>query len=212
MPIVDGLTSAKMIRSFEKSHPSHMLSQRAAPHGRIPIIAVSASLVEKERETYIDAGFDGWILKPISFDRLKQIMLGIVDTTARSENIYKPGNWERGGWFGKAQDTAFSANTQPDADKMPMTDPSESAQNAASSSDPFVREENSSRQTQEQKRLADEQEKGREESEEKNEGEEHFTKMSQVADFAHNAPQASDERTDEETSSDAPALAASAET
>jgi CheY-like chemotaxis protein len=69
MPIVDGLTSTKMIRSFEKSHPSHLLSKRAARNGRVPIIAVSASLLEKERQTYIDAGFDGWILKPISFDR-----------------------------------------------------------------------------------------------------------------------------------------------
>ena len=96
MPIVDGLTSTKMIRSFEKSHPTHLLSKRAARNGRIPVIAVSASLLEKERQTYIDAGFDGWILKPISFDRLKHIMLGIVDAGARKENLYKSGGWERG--------------------------------------------------------------------------------------------------------------------
>jgi DNA-binding response OmpR family regulator len=72
-----------------------MLSKRAARNGRIPIIAVSASLIEKERQIYIDAGFDGWILKPIAFDRLKHIMLGIVDAGARKENLYKSGGTRR---------------------------------------------------------------------------------------------------------------------
>lgn len=161
MPIVDGLTSTKMIRSFEKSHPTHLLSKRAARNGRIPIIAVSASLLEKERQIYIDAGFDGWILKPISFDRLKSIMLGIVDAGARKDNLYKSGGWERGGWFQQAQKDIFAADTSP-AERMPMTDPSEGAQKAASSADPFVREEDDSLQTQEQARMADEQEKERE--------------------------------------------------
>lgn len=161
MPIVDGLTSTKMIRSFEKSHPTHLLSKRAARNGRIPIIAVSASLLEKERQIYIDAGFDGWILKPISFDRLKSIMLGIVDAGARKDNLYKSGGWERGGWFQQAQKDIFAADTSP-AERMPKTDPSEGAQKAASSADPFVREEDDSLQTQEQARMADEQEKERE--------------------------------------------------
>ena len=161
MPIVDGLTSTKMIRSFEKSHPTHLLSKRAARNGRVPIIAVSASLLEKERQIYIDAGFDGWILKPISFDRLKSIMLGIVDAGARKDNLYKSGGWERGGWFQQAQKDIFAADTSP-AERMPMTDPSEGAQKAASSADPFVREEDDSLQTQEQARMADEQEKERE--------------------------------------------------
>lgn len=162
MPIVDGLTSAKMIRSFEKSHPTHMLSKRAARNGRIPIIAVSASLIEKERQIYIDAGFDGWILKPIAFDRLKQIMIGIVDAGVRKDNLYKTGGWERGGWFVQAQKDIFAADTAP-SERMPMTDPSEGAQKAASSDDPFVREEDESLQTQEQARMAGEQEKKREE-------------------------------------------------
>ncbi|KAM0723957.1 hypothetical protein Q7P37_000948 [Cladosporium fusiforme] len=202
MPIVDGLTSAKMIRSFEKTHPTHMLSKRAIPNGRIPIIAVSASLVEKERQVYIDAGFDGWILKPISFDRLKAIMLGIVDSGVRAENLYKQGSWERGGWFSKAQNDIYAANTQP-TNKMPMTDPSEGAQNAASSGDPFVREENTSVQTQEQKRMADEQAKGREETEEPKERVEDDSNVSQVEDFAGDAPQASQETPGEDKPKDA---------
>lgn len=124
MPIVDGLTSAKMIRSFEKSHPTHMLSERASLNGRVPIIAVSASLIERERQMYIDGGFDGWILKPISFDRLNEIMKGIVDESVRDNNLYGPGNWERGGWFGKRQPNVWQADTAPETGKIPPSGPS----------------------------------------------------------------------------------------
>jgi CheY-like chemotaxis protein len=99
MPIVDGLTSTKMIRSHEKTAPEHTLSERAALNFRIPIIAVSASLIEKEKQTYIDAGFDAWILKPISFPRLNELMNGIVNAKVRESALYQPGKWEQGGWF-----------------------------------------------------------------------------------------------------------------
>jgi CheY-like chemotaxis protein len=103
MPIVDGLASTKLIRSFESTHSSDHLSSRASLNGRVPIIAVSASLVEKERETYMNAGFDGWILKPISFSRLSELMHGIVGETTREQALYAPGQWEKGGWFTRAQ-------------------------------------------------------------------------------------------------------------
>jgi len=101
MPIVDGLTSTKMIRAFEKSHPVPVssLSRRAALNGRIPIIAVSASLVERNIQDYVDAGFDAWILKPIAFERLTQLMAAIVDPKMKQDCLYEPGQWERGGWF-----------------------------------------------------------------------------------------------------------------
>ena len=120
MPIVDGLTSTKMIRSFEKSFPEKLLSKRAALNGRVPIFAVSASLVEKNRQVYIDAGFDGWILKPIDFTRLTQIMLGIVEEKTRESCLYKPGEWERGGWFAKRQPDVFTSSTIPSA-KAPVS-------------------------------------------------------------------------------------------
>jgi len=202
MPIVDGLTSTKMIRSFEKSHPTHVLSKRAALNGRIPVIAVSASLIEKDRQGYIDDGFDGWILKPISFDRLKHIMLGIVDPGARKANIYKAGGWERGGWFGKAKKDIYAADTKPN-EQPPMTAPSEGVKNAASSDDPFVREEDSSVQTQEQKRMADAQEEEREEesatANDEPEGGNATPTISAVADTTDEEPQApaEDETADE---------------
>lgn len=121
-PIVDGLSSTKMIRSHEKSHPQSNLSPRAASNGRVPIFAVSASLVERERQTYINAGFDGWILKPIDFKRLNVLLLGIVDNDTRNSCLYQPGEWERGGWFHKRQPTVYGAATKP-SEKSPVQNP-----------------------------------------------------------------------------------------
>lgn len=163
MPIVDGLTSTKMIRSFEKSHPSHILSTRATLNGRIPIIAVSASLLERERQTYIDAGFDGWILKPISFPRLAEILTGIIDRKVRRENLYAQGGWEKGGWFEEAQPSVLAANTKPDPSSIPASGPSNGLKIAAATDDPFIKEDNDSRQTKEQNRMGADQEKKREE-------------------------------------------------
>lgn len=112
MPIVDGLTSTKMIRSFEKIH-TDIYSPRAALCGRVPIIAVSASLVERLRQNYIDAGFDAWILKPISFDRLGELMTAIVDTDVREKCLYQSGDWERGGWFHVGQKSSEEVSTAP---------------------------------------------------------------------------------------------------
>jgi CheY-like chemotaxis protein len=134
MPIVDGLTSTKMIRSYEKMH-TNIYSPRAKLCGRVPIIAVSASLIEKDRQQYIDAGFDAWILKPIPFDRLNKIMAAIVDKHTREEWLYTPGQWERGGWFHLGEMSSEQANTKPSG-QMPMSMPSAEVQEAAHSDDP----------------------------------------------------------------------------
>lgn len=98
MPIVDGLTSTKMIREIEgKSTPA--LSPIAAKHGRIPVIAVSASLVERDKDILVNAGFDAWMLKPIDFRRFKTLLTGAIDDELRNKELYVPGQWERGGWF-----------------------------------------------------------------------------------------------------------------
>ncbi|KAL2759477.1 hypothetical protein ACRALDRAFT_2096257 [Sodiomyces alcalophilus JCM 7366] len=99
MPIVDGITSTKMIRSLEKSYQHGELSSLAARNGRIPIFAVSASLVERERDHYAEAGFDGWVPKPIDFKRLNTLLLGITDDETRTSCLYTEGGWELGGWF-----------------------------------------------------------------------------------------------------------------
>jgi CheY-like chemotaxis protein len=156
MPIVDGLTSTKMIRSYEKTH-TNIYSPRAALCGRVPIIAVSASLIERDRQQYIDAGFDAWILKPISFDRLNKLMGAIVDRKSREECVYQPGQWERGGWFHMGQKSSEEADTKPSG-KAPMTEPSEEAQEAAASDDPTAGQDGSAdKRDEEHERLLDNQ-------------------------------------------------------
>lgn len=82
-------------------------------NGRIPVIAVSASLLEKDIQMYMAAGFDGWILKPIDFKRLNVLLEGIVDQETRTSCLYQPGEWEKGGWLVKHQPDIFSASTAP---------------------------------------------------------------------------------------------------
>ncbi|KAK7737250.1 hypothetical protein SLS63_003041 [Diaporthe eres] len=101
MPLMDGLTATKTIREIEHSGEHQHLSSIASNHGRIPIFAVSASLQERERQTYMTAGFDGWILKPIDFKRLEALLFGIIDDQTRNDAVYVAGEWERGGWFRK---------------------------------------------------------------------------------------------------------------
>lgn len=96
---MDGGTSTKKIREHEKKSDPHTVPEKHMNNGRIPIIAVSASLVESRREEYMVTGFDGWILKPIDFKRLGNLLGGIHDEKLRLDAAYEQGQWERGGWF-----------------------------------------------------------------------------------------------------------------
>lgn len=140
MPIVDGLTSTKMIRSFEKSCDTKSLSKRAELNGRVPIFAVSASLIEKNREEYISAGFDGWILKPIDFKRLGVLLSGIVEEQTRESCLYEPGEWERGGWFCMRQPDVFSSSTAPSAEAPVSTSTTPPSYPAQPKDDPTDKE------------------------------------------------------------------------
>ena len=108
-----------MIRSYEKTQSSACLSDRASQNGRIPIFAVSASLIEKERVKYVEAGFDGWILKPVDFKRVELLLKGIIDGNLRNTCLYEPGKWEQGGWFVGRQNTKsmYETYTTPSEEK-----------------------------------------------------------------------------------------------
>ncbi len=93
-----------MIRELERGTDHLGLSPLASRQGRIPIFALSASLLESQKDTYVDAGFDGWILKPVDYARLATLLSGMRDDSIRDGNLYKPGEWERGGWFNKRGD------------------------------------------------------------------------------------------------------------
>jgi light-regulated signal transduction histidine kinase (bacteriophytochrome) len=98
MPIVDGIESTRMIRQFERESEAP-LSDKANKNGRVPVFAVSASLLEKDAQLYIEAGFDGWIMKPINFNRLGVLFDGLQNHDIRNAATYQPGHWELGGWF-----------------------------------------------------------------------------------------------------------------
>lgn len=88
MPVCSGTEAAKRIRAIEKQgkrtdRKSHQLT------GHIPIIAVSASLYEKQRPEMIECGMDGWILKPINFERLKVLLSGTVVADDRKGQLYR---------------------------------------------------------------------------------------------------------------------------
>lgn len=105
MPILDGIQASRLIRKHEQSAvESASLVLQEDGYGRIPIIAVSASLSEQRIDEYIDAGFDGWILKPIDFKRLEAILIAVRDEETRESLLYSSGGWEKGGWLKKHKD------------------------------------------------------------------------------------------------------------
>lgn len=101
MPILNGFEATERIRAFEAA-PRPPLCARLSHtlNGRIPIFAVSASLLEAQRDELFSHGIDGWILKPINHKRLKLILRGVTDPVQRQSDLYRPGyNWEFGGWL-----------------------------------------------------------------------------------------------------------------
>jgi CheY-like chemotaxis protein len=104
MPVLDGVSAAKQIREHEAQRS---LSRSAPPrshvrnNNRVPIFAVSASLPESRAQEIVNAQFDAWVLKPINFRRLNDLIDGIWDHDRRRGDLYSTGkkNWERGGWL-----------------------------------------------------------------------------------------------------------------
>lgn len=100
MPLVDGSAATRLIRAFENTTITDVpTSHSDAPARRIPIIAVSASLSERAIGEYLDTGFDGWIHKPIDFQRLELILAAIGNAKTKAPLLHGKEVWERGGWF-----------------------------------------------------------------------------------------------------------------
>ncbi|OQE29847.1 hypothetical protein PENSTE_c002G06652 [Penicillium steckii] len=98
MPIVDGIAATKAIREIESKRSNSSDTSEDHQPSRIPIFAVSASLVERDEFSYIETGFDGWIMKPIHFSRLETILEGVYNLDAR-KGPAGDRDWEKGGWF-----------------------------------------------------------------------------------------------------------------
>lgn len=131
MPILNGFEATEQIRKYETTLPppdqlpKEQRRQSQMLNGRLPIFAVSASLFENQRGELIGYGFDGWLLKPIDFDRLRIILKGTLDRTQRKSDVYKPGrDWEAGGWlvrspFSRHHSGDQTENSAAGCDSMP---------------------------------------------------------------------------------------------
>lgn len=102
---MDGRSATMLIRNVEATSKNSFCedqpgdSTARCKRKRIPIFAISASLVEGKRLEYIETGFDGWIMKPVDFQRLEVLIKGITDIEVRKCETYTPGKWDVGGWF-----------------------------------------------------------------------------------------------------------------
>lgn len=65
MPIMDGVVATQKIRALP------------APHCDIPIIGLTAGILENSREDCLGAGMDEYLTKPVPTARLKE---AIIDT------------------------------------------------------------------------------------------------------------------------------------
>jgi len=74
MPRLDGVETAKRIR--DQASPSF--------DPEIPIIALSAYTAQEDRRTFQDAGMNGYLAKPFSFEELAALLGTYVRTAGRS--------------------------------------------------------------------------------------------------------------------------------
>lgn len=127
MPILDGFGATQAIRVIETTKPIDKSPRYSTMlHGRIPIFAVSASLVEDQRDEMVQLGMDGWILKPVEFKRMAILLGGISNPTLRSDNAYHEGyNWEIGGWLQPPSPSAFQSSEDPSPGSEQRSTPSE---------------------------------------------------------------------------------------
>ncbi|MEM7784361.1 MAG: ammonium transporter [Planctomycetota bacterium] len=71
MPVLDGLEATREIRKWESIHSNR----------RIPIIALTANVVEGIQKDCKDAGMDGYLCKPITLERLTHKIGEFIDLT-----------------------------------------------------------------------------------------------------------------------------------
>lgn len=70
MPGMNGIEAAKAIRQMERGSGKH-----------IPIIAMTASVLQRDRESCMEAGMDDYVCKPVSMDQLQQLIVRWIPKT-----------------------------------------------------------------------------------------------------------------------------------
>jgi two-component system, sensor histidine kinase and response regulator len=79
MPEMDGLTATRTIRQLEKTRGVHT-----------PIIALTAHVLEGDRERCRAAGMDGYVSKPLSVGELLQAMVDVLPKPAQTSGSGVP--------------------------------------------------------------------------------------------------------------------------
>jgi len=84
MPIKNGIETIKAIREYIAKHPAEFPE----------IYALTAHALKEKQEEYIDIGFDGYLVKPININILKQLLNGSeevgelgIEHSEKDENI-----------------------------------------------------------------------------------------------------------------------------
>jgi CheY-like chemotaxis protein/HPt (histidine-containing phosphotransfer) domain-containing protein len=75
MPEMDGTEATRLIRTFEATQGRHT-----------PVVAMTAYAMVGDREKFIAADMDDYISKPISRERLREVLRGIIPNPASRES------------------------------------------------------------------------------------------------------------------------------
>jgi CheY-like chemotaxis protein len=62
MPVMDGVTAAREIR-------------RIAPQSKVPIVAMTANVMQEDRQRCFEAGMNDFVTKPVDPDQLLAVLL-----------------------------------------------------------------------------------------------------------------------------------------
>jgi len=87
MPVMDGLTTCKIIRAFEtgqplfKELPKTLVSELGNKlKGRhLPIVAMTANAMDGNRKNCLKAGMDDYITKPFDFEAIRSILINFIN-------------------------------------------------------------------------------------------------------------------------------------
>jgi two-component system sensor histidine kinase EvgS len=74
MPVMDGVEATKIIRA----------SRNLGAKSRIPVIALTAHAMRGDRESFLAAGMDGYLAKPVIMDELLKILDQVIGKADRS--------------------------------------------------------------------------------------------------------------------------------
>lgn len=69
MPNKDGYRTCKDIRLWERENG----------HPHLPVIALSANVLGDVYAKCVDAGFNGYVTKPVDFKELSEVMMAFLD-------------------------------------------------------------------------------------------------------------------------------------